>query len=167
MALLAEPGEPQLPPQLVMSGEPMSSSAHLPVDKTLCGRYADGKYYEFHWGGKGLSRTANKNENGITGFATITHTTNTAIMLRAIRRIHLCAKNPCANLNLGTKYDIVGTAIHLRQVPKQSPMLCGESLQRMHMKKRSAETQGASAVKRTFKAVSDDMGARPRGRPSH
>jgi len=58
------------------------------------------------------------------------------------------------------------------ETKKEHPMFCGQcrshglldlrrkAVQRMHMLKRSAETQGASAANRTRKAASDDVGAR-------
>jgi hypothetical protein len=58
------------------------------------------------------------------------------------------------------------------ETKKEHPLFCDQcrshglldlrrkAIQRMHLKKRSAETQGASTVKETRKAASDDVWAR-------
>ena len=97
-------------------GQPTSSSAHVPVIQTLCAQCADGGYYEFHW----TEGKAYTNKAGTVGWATVTHTTNTAVMSTGPGvRIHLCANDPCSNLFPMTKFGLIPPPMHLREVPKQ------------------------------------------------
>jgi hypothetical protein len=114
-------------------GQPTSSSAHVPVIQTLCAQCADGGYYEFHW----TEGKAYTSKTGTTGWATVTHTTNTLAQEWAVMsigpgvRIHLCANDPCSLLAYGPypldygemlkqakRWGIIPNPIHLREIPK-------------------------------------------------
>ena len=110
-------------------GQPTSSSAHVPVIQTLCAQCADGGYYEFHW----TEGKAYTNKAGTVGWATVTHTTNTAVMSTGPGvRIHLCANDPCSLLAYGPwnrdygetlkqakRLGFIPPPMHLREIPKQ------------------------------------------------
>ena len=114
-------------------GQPTSSSAHVPVIQTLCAQCADGGYYEFHW----TEGKAYTSKTGTTGWATVTHTTNTLAQEWAVMsigpgvRIHLCANDPCSLLGCfpylldygemleqSKRLGIIPCPIHLREIPK-------------------------------------------------
>ena len=114
-------------------GQPTSSSAHVPVIQTLCAQCADGGYYEFHW----TEGKAYTSKTGTTGWATVTHTTNTLAQEWAVMsigpgvRIHLCANDPCSLLGCfpylldygemleqSKRLGIIPNPIHLREIPK-------------------------------------------------
>ena len=97
--------------------------AHAPVtqsDETLtvaghCQK--DGKYYEFQWHHEWMQ--VKTNENGVSGWATIAHSTNPACRPRTQCRVHLCAFNPCRANYPASKYGNVGPPLHLQEVQKQ------------------------------------------------
>jgi hypothetical protein len=104
-----------------------SSSAPAPVDETSGGHilYAKGQrakeagYYELQWKeGAGWSKKT-VNEKGTTGWAQIIHSTNAAVIVKSVCRVHLCAFSPCKADWKGSKYGNVGPPIHLVQVQKQ------------------------------------------------
>ncbi len=86
----------------------------------LCGESAYNEetgYYEFQWYHEWHKVTTNT--NGTTGWATILHSTNAAVLPKTIRRIHLCAFNPCLAWHTASKYGSVGPPMHLQKVEKR------------------------------------------------
>jgi hypothetical protein len=108
---------------VVMIGEPASSSHAAPVKQsddpsTICGESTDATnegYYEFKWDRDGVTRLS-KNPNGTSGWATVTHCTNPAVLLAGNHRIHLCKFKPCRAIYHSSKYGMVAPPIHLQEV---------------------------------------------------
>ena len=102
-----------------MIGEP-ASSTHAPVDHSEYGENThddDAGNYEFQW--HHLWNKVTTNANGTTGWATIIHSTNPAVLPNKIRRVHLCASDPCMARHKANKYGNYGPPIHLQHVVKQ------------------------------------------------
>lgn len=104
----------------------------VPVDsdaETLCGETThdkDAGYYEFQWHHEWMKVT--KNPNGTTGWATIIHSTNAAVVPKTVCRIHLCAFNPCKAWHPTSKYGLVGEPIHLRSVERRDSSALAEPI---------------------------------------
>jgi hypothetical protein len=102
-----------------MIGEP-ASSTHAPVDHSEYGENThddDAGNYEFQW--HHLWNKVTTNANGTTGWATIIHSTNPAVLPNQIRRVHFCASDPCMARYKANKYGNYGPPIHLQHGVKQ------------------------------------------------
>jgi hypothetical protein len=102
--------------------EPSSSSTDAPVNhsngtQTIFGHSTygtDAGHYAFQWHRAWAGVT--KNPNGTTGWATILQSTNPAYAPKNVRRLHLCAFNPCKAWHKASKYGDFGEPLHLQQV---------------------------------------------------
>ena len=111
------------PPGLYLTmGDPEPSPHHAAVKHsddaaTICGESTwvpHTGYYEFQWEPAVSKKTTNP--NGTTGWARITHSTNPAITLVGLHRIHLCKFNPCRAWYPDSKYGAIGPPMHLQEV---------------------------------------------------